>query len=363
MSETLLSVRPSWRLAGTIIFFLLVLAACTAAPGTTPNLASFATPQANLPIESVLNYEVAFPSPTPLPTESLPTPTPSAGEEKQYAVVTTTNARANLRDSAATSGNIVGKGNPGDAFEVIGQTSDGQWYEVCCVAGTDKSGWVAASVVRITSEPGVVVNTSVSSSTVQTATEALLNSDLTAKWSVDWQCGSERCTVKQCSATVEASVKRPNNSQWLPIEHNVTWDKTCFSTDNWVFDVDRLTGQERTGEYKNNFLYSYWLGANPGDASGVLPLNATQGVLVHCSEPQEVEISEGGGWISVYAGTTCHDLRTGMLVYMRYDKRWLFSGDFDGQKYDRAFFGDTETLEQKLVESNIQLSYVQKAKK
>ena len=193
--------------------------------------------QANLPIESVLNYEVAFPSPTPLPTESLPTPTPSAGEEKQYAVVTTTNARANLRDSATTSGNIVGKGNPGDAFEVIGQTSDGQWYEVCCVAGTDKSGWVAASVVRITSEPGVVVNTSVSSSTVQTATETLLNSDLTAKWNVDWQCGSERCTVKQCSATVEAAVKRPNNSQWLPIEHNVTWDKTCFST------AQRYTGR------------------------------------------------------------------------------------------------------------------------
>lgn len=356
------SVRPIWRISSAMILLLLVLAACTAAPGTTANLASFATPQADLPIESVLNYEVAFPSPTPGPTESLPTPTPSAEEEKQYAVVITTNARANLRDAASTSATIVGKGNPGDTFEVIDQTDDAQWYQVCCVAGTDKSGWVAASVVRITSEPGAVVNTSISTSSVQTDTETLLNSDLTATWSVAWQCGSERCTVKQCSATVDASVERPNNTQWLPVEHNVVWDKTCFSTDNWVFDVDRTTGKERTGEYENNFLYSYWLGADPGEASGVFPLENGQGVLVHCGEPQEVEISEGGGWTSVYNGVTCHDLRTGMLVYMRYDKRWLFSGDFDGQKYDRAFFGDTETLEQKLVESNIQLSYVQKVK-
>lgn len=362
MSETCLSTRSLWRLSPAIIFVLLVVAACTATPGAAPNLAALVTPQADLPIESVLNYEVAFPSPTPLPTESLPTPTPQAGEEKQYAVVTTANARANIRDSASTSATIIGKGNPGDAFEVIGQTNDGQWYRVCCVAGTENDGWVASSVVRLTTEPGVVVNTSVSATTVQSATETLLNSDLSATWNVDWQCGSERCTVKQCSATVNATVTRPNNTQWLPVEHNVVWDKTCFSTDNWVFDVDRLTGKERTGEYENNFLYSYWLGADPGEASGVFPMAEDQGVLVHCSTPQEVEISEGGGWLSVYNGTTCHDLRTGMLVYMRYDKRWLFSGDFDGQKYDRAFFGDTETLEQKLVESNVQLSYVQKVK-
>lgn len=355
-----LYLRTNWRLVGATALILLILGACTAGPGTPSNLASLASSQANLPIESVLNYEVAFPSPTPLPTESLPTPTPQAGEAKQYAVVSTSNARANIRDNASTSGTIIGKGNPGDAFEVVDKTDDGQWYHVCCVAGTDKSGWVAASVVRITSDPGVAVNTSVSANEAQAAAEPLLNNDLKAEWRVDWTCGSERCTVKQCSATVDASVKRPNDTQWLPIEHNVAWDKTCFSTDNWVFDVDRLTGKERTGEYENNFLYSYWLGANPGEASGVLPLKEGKGVLVHCSEPQDVEISEGGGWLSVYHGTTCHDLRTGMLVYMRYDKRWLFSGDFDGQKYDRAFFGDTETLEQKLVESNIQLSYVQR---
>lgn len=362
MLESFVHNRTLGRLMLFLVLGLLSLAACTAQSGTATNLASLVTPQANLPIESVLSYEVAFPSPTPPPTESLPTATPEAGPAKQYAVVITTNARANIRDTSSTGGTIIGKGNPGDAFEVLGATNDGEWYQVCCVAGTDKSGWVASSVVQITTDPKGPINTAVRSSETQSVTETLLNSDLKAEWSVDWQCGSERCTVKQCNGTVDAAVNRPNTTQWLPIEHNVTWDKTCFSTDNWVFDVDRLTGKERTGEYENNFLYSYWLGAAPGDASGVFPLKDDNGVLVHCSDPQKVEISEGGGWTSVYEGTTCHDLRTGMLIYMRYTKRWLFSGDFDGQKYDRAFFGDTESLEQKLVDTNISLSYVQKIK-
>ncbi|MFN8444147.1 MAG: SH3 domain-containing protein [Caldilineaceae bacterium] len=362
MLESFVHNRTVGRLALLLVLVLFVFAACTSQSGTNSNLASLVAPQGNLPIESVLNYEVAFPSPTPPATESLPTPTPEAGKQKQYAVIITSNARANIRDNASTGGTIIGKGNPGDAFEVLGNTSDGEWYQVCCVAGTDKSGWVAASVVRITDNPTGPVNTAVKSSDTQSTTATLLNSDLTVKWSVNWQCGSERCTVKQCSGTVDAAVKRPNATQWLPIEHNVTWDKTCFSTDNWVFDVDRLTGKERTGEYENNFLYSYWLGAAPGDASGVFPMKDDSGVLVHCSDPQKVEISEGGGWTSVYDGTTCHDLRTGMLVYMRYTKRWLFSGDFDGQKYDRAFFGDTETLEQKLEDTNVSLSFVHKVK-
>ena len=93
---------------------------------------------------------------------------------------------------------------------------------------------------------------------------------------------------------------------------------------------------------------------------GVLPLEGGEGVEVFCSGPHTVEIEEGAGWTTVYQGNTCHDVNTGMLVYMNYVKRWLYTGDYDGKTYTRAFFGDTETLEQRLVEANTSLARVEK---
>ena len=46
-----------------------------------------------------------------------------------------------------------------------------------------------------------------------------------------------------------------------------------------------------------------------------------------------------------------HDVATGMLVYMNYVKRWLYSGDFEGKTYDRAYFGDSERLVQRLADT------------
>ena len=139
----------------------------------------------------------------------------------------------------------------------------------------------------------------------------------------------------------------------------MTWDDSCFSTDAWTFEVNQKTGEERTGEAEQNFLYSYWMGANPGDAVGVFPLGGGEGVEVFCSGPHSVEIEEGGGWTTIYEGNTCHDINTGMLVYMNYVKRWLFTGDYDGKTYARAFFGDSEKLEQRLVEANVPMAIVE----
>ena len=83
-----------------------------------------------------------------------------------------------------------------------------------------------------------------------------------------------------------------------------------------------------------------------------------EGVAVHCSGPHSVEIEEGGGWTTIYEGNTCHDVNTGMLVFMNYTKRWLFTGDHEGRTYERAYFGDSEKLEQRLVESSAPLAYV-----
>jgi hypothetical protein len=52
-------------------------------------------------------------------------------------------------------------------------------------------------------------------------------------------------------------------------------------------------------------------------------------------------------------------VRTGELVSMSYTKRWLFSGEYDGQKYERAYFGDYETLDQYLVDTDVELSFVE----
>lgn len=45
---------------------------------------------------------------------------------------------------------------------------------------------------------------------------------------------------------------------------------------------------------------------------------------------------------------------------MVYTKRWLFTGDFEGTSYERKYFGDNERLEQRLVETNVELDLATK---
>ena len=294
-------------------------------------------------------------SDSPLPT---PTATPEGGEPLRVTIATQ-GVRANLRSGPGTSFDIVAKVNPGQTFDVLGRSEDNRWYQLDSkVTGVNgdqiESGWVASELVRVAGEGEAPVVDA------PAAAEALLSPDLSVQWAVDWSCNSDRCQIKNCEAEVAAVVNRQANGDFLPVEHTVTWDDACFSTDAWTFEVNQSTGEERTGEAEQNFLYSYWLGANPGDAVGVFPLGTGEGVEVFCSGPHSVEIEEGGGWTTVYEGNTCHDVATGMLVYMNYTKRWLFTGDYDGKTYARAFFGDSEKLEQRLVEANIPLALVEK---
>lgn len=281
-----------------------------------------------------------------------PTPTPDA-EEKQYVTVIA-QPRANLRSGPNTSSAIVAKVNPGGALEVAGQSEDKRWYKVMPPSGSNATeAWISADLVRLGGSAADVP-------VLAAAGEALLPTDLTANWQVEWSCNSDRCEVKQCNADVQAQVTREVADGYLPVEHQVTWADECFNTDAWTFEVNQATGTERTGEATDNFLYSYWLGAEPGEANGVFPLDDERGVLVNCAGPQEVEIEEGGGWTTVYEGNTCHDVRTGMLVYMNYTKRWLFTGEFEGKTYERSYFGDSEKLEQRLVETNAELEFADK---
>jgi hypothetical protein len=250
-----------------------------------------------------------------------------ATEEPEVAprvIVATQSARANVRSGPATTFDIVAKANPNEAFDVIGKSEDERWWQVVISLDANgnpaQTGWISADVVRLAGEGDVAVtSTSI----------PLLDEKLAATWDVDWSCNSERCEIKECAATVTAAVNRPIYA--------------------WTFEVDRFTGQEKSGDAATNFLYSYWLGAKPGDANGVFPLTENEGVAVYCSGPHNVEIEEGGGWTTVYEGNTCHDVKTGMLVYLTYTKRWLFTGDYEGKSYERAYFGDSEKLEQTLA--------------
>ena len=48
-------------------------------------------------------------------------------------------------------------------------------------------------------------------------------------------------------------------------------------------------------------------------------------------------------------------------MLLNYTKRWLFTGEFDGNTYDRAYFGDSEALQQTLDDTNLELLLVEQA--
>ena len=339
------------------LFSLLLIALLFGGCASAANLQSMAAPASQAPAPAGLEDVVAPLGEYVVVTSPLaaPTATPEAAEEKQYVTVIA-QPRANLRSGPTTTSSIVAKVNPGGALELVGQSEDERWYQVVPPSGVEAAeAWISADLVRLGgSAADVPVLAAVS------AEDALLPADLSANWSVDWSCNSDRCEVKQCNADVTAAVTREVANGYLPVEHKVTWADECFNTDAWTFEVNQVTGAERSGEASDNFLYGYWLGAEPGEANGVFPLDGDRGVLVYCSDEQQVEIEEGGGWTTVYAGNTCHDVKTGMLVYMNYTKRWLFTGDFEGKTYDRSYFGDSEKLEQRLVDTNAELAFAEK---
>jgi hypothetical protein len=82
-------------------------------------------------------------------------------------------------------------------------------------------------------------------------------------------------------------------------------------------------------------------------------------VNVWCTGPTQAALAEQDGWTSLYDGEVCYDVRTGMLIFMSYMKRWVFTGIFEGKAYERAYFGDFETYQQLLETTNAHLSFVE----
>lgn len=280
---------------------------------------------------------------------TLPNPAPVIVPDVT-ALVITEGSRANIRSGPSLDAPIVAKANPGDTFPVTGRSADGEWWQIELAAAEGEAGeaaWIATVVVETEGNVDAVPDV-----------QSLFGTDIASTWHMDWACGSERCELPTCTATVTANADAGGTSQWLQVEHAVTWQDGCFPEENWVFEVDRFTGRERSGAVSDTLLFNYWLGAQPGPATNIFNTNDGRRIAVWCSGPQEATVPEEGGWTSIYEGRTCHDVATGELVYLSYTKQWLFSGEYNGQRYERAYFGDFETVEQYLVESSVGLAYL-----
>lgn len=272
--------------------------------------------------------------------------------EPASAIVTVQNRSVNVRSGPGIDFEAVAGAAAGDTFTTTGKT-EGGWWRVCCLPGSaDADGegrraWISARVVA----PNATAE-------ALPPLTPLFPDDLTAAWNVEYECGSERCAVAECTAVVAAEVRNSQDPRWLEINRSVTWADACGENSTWLHQVDRIDGAERYENSTGLFLFNYWTGANPAGANVRFQLDSGEEVAAWCSDEQTAEVEEEGGWTTVYEGTTCYDTRTGMLVSMQYTKRWLFSGEFEGERYARAYFGDFEMYKVKLESTNAELALI-----
>lgn len=215
-------------------------------------------------------------------------------------------------------------------------------------------------VVSPASGDGATQPVSVAASTlgIEVADQEVLAPDLQATWSINWNCLSEHCEFDTCIGTATSTVRDEVDERWLQIDRRVRWNEGCGQPTSWLAQVDRFNGAERYPSADDR-LFNYWGGSQAGRAERRIELQDGRMVNVWCSGPQKAEVAEGEGWTSLYDGEVCYDVRTGMLVFMSYIKRWVFSGLFEGSEYEEAFFGDSETYEQLLQTTNAQLSWAE----
>ncbi|MCB0114854.1 MAG: hypothetical protein R2873_14815 [Caldilineaceae bacterium] len=192
---------------------------------------------------------------------------------------------------------------------------------------------------------------------VSVADDTLLSPEMLARWSINWDCMSDHCQFDTCYGTAFSRVRDTLDNRWLEIDRRVDWNEGCGKPINWLTQVDRYTGQERYPS--QDVLFQFWAGAKVRTPEQIITLPNERKVHVWCTGPTQAEVVEEDGWTSLYDGEVCYDVRTGMLVFMSYIKRWVFTGIYEGKTYERAFFGDSETYQQLLESTNAQLSYVE----
>ncbi|MEZ4636565.1 MAG: SH3 domain-containing protein [Caldilineaceae bacterium] len=269
-------------------------------------------------------------------------------------LLTVSNRSVNIRSGPGLSFSVVAGAPQGTIFEALGRSEDNGWWRICCVRGPEDGADEATLQAWISN---VVVSPNDAAADLPIL-GAVFPNDLQSEWAVSYACGSERCEVVRCDGAILADVRSGDDPKWLEIERKITWNDACGENSTWLHQIDRIEGTERYENTADLFLFNFWAGINPGQINSLFTLNDVSQVKTWCSDEQEVDLDEGNGWSARYNGVTCHDVRTGMLVSMKYTKRWLFTGTFDGDTYEDAYFGDYEIYEVRLVDTNVELDFV-----
>ncbi len=350
--------RWSWAL---ILLAMLAFSGCAANPNATnqifplmgsdapPGIQALPTSEGNGSTSESGVVSAAEGQAAEQTTIEIPTPTPIPD-----VTVTVRNRSVNIRSGPGLDFPVIFGARQGAEFKAIGRNGDSSWWLICCIPGPgDKEGeptqtaWISNVVVEVSGEGEKL-----------SVVGELLPADLTAEWSVSYECSSDRCVVPVCDGAMTASVRNADDKRWLEVERKVEWTDNCGEQATWIHQLDRFTGNERFANSTDLFLFNYWMGAAVGEANSVFTLPNGQQVLAWCSGPQSAEVEEADGWTTVYEGENCYDVRTGMLVSMQYSKQWLFTGTYEGKEYDRAFFGDVENYTVQLSETNLELATV-----
>lgn len=269
-------------------------------------------------------------------------------------VLIVSNRSVNVRSGPGLDFPVVAGAREGATFQAIGRSADEGWWRICCVRGPNDGPDEATQRAWISN----VVVTANEAARAQPILGVIFPQDLEAQWDVNYACGSERCEVIKCSAVISATVRSAADPKWLEVERKVNWEDDCGENSTWLHQIDRVDGTERYESAADFFLFNFWAGVEPGPVNSLFSLTADAQVKTWCSEEQVLDLEEGGGWSARYNGMTCHDTRTGMLVAMKYTKRWLFTGDYEGEAYENAYFGDFEVYEVRLNNTNVELDFV-----
>jgi hypothetical protein len=246
-----------------------------------------------------------------------------------------------MRTGPGTEFETLGTVAQGTALSVLGRNEDKSWWQVCCVNG--QSGWMSNTVARLNGSPDQIP-----------VSPPLMPDDLKATWAVRWECHSEGCKQEQCLGESQANALRVRTTRWLETKRVATWQDECGPQEDWLTQVDRYTGKEQSVA-GSEALFSIWAGANPGAESRVLDLSGRT-LSLWCTGTRTREVPQDQGWTVLYEGEACYDRASGIVVTLQYLKRWLYTGTFGGQTFDRQYFGDYEVYQQVLTETNAPLS-------
>lgn len=268
------------------------------------------------------------------------------------AEVTVKNSRVNIRSGPGLAHQPIATAAAGTAFKTDGR-EEGGWWHICCFPAVNDEpdmptlmAWVSGTVV----EPNP-------DALALPVLQPLFPEDVQVEWDVTYRCGSDSCGERMCTAQATAKERSDIDRFWLVLDREVVWDDECGQNSSHRHQVDRFTGRDVYDLKSDLFLTQYWRGVSKRPGNSIYTRDDGQKVSAWCMDELQSDVEAENGWFHSYDGAACYDTRTGMLLSMKYVKRWLYTGEFEGRVYDREYLGDFELFEVTLDSTNVELAY------